>query len=516
MSLKKKIILGFLISSIIVAILIISAYINFIEIRKEIRYLELSDTLRSKSLQLRRHEKNFFLYGDIKEIEDVHTYLKDLKATLKQGKTSYNTEKLLRLENKVGEYEQKFNRIELIAGNFQKEFDRIKPLLSEHSDFFQLIESTFLESPLVNAEIMKKVFSLKTGSPVLRSLQELNVEISALRKDGEKILTISKALDKSAREKVERYISFLQTSALFLFPLFLFVGLGALFAISHSIVKRLKILTGAIENTGKGDFSSLAIPAKQDEVGILIKTFNKMRSDLIAREEELRRKNEELLQSRKLASIGTLASGVAHELNNPLNNIYLAAQVLSRKIGRGNYPKIIGETVGDIFSQTLRVKRIVGDLLEFAREKAPEFTMVDIVDVIGGVLNRMTVSGEMGNVKYNIKALEDIELHADRNLIKQVFINLFSNAVDAMEGNGVLDIAIDRAANAVQIKVSDTGKGILPQDISRIFDPFFTTKEKGTGLGLAIVYSIIDKHNGKIDVKSMSDKGTAFTITLPC
>jgi len=84
-----------------------------------------------------------------------------------------------------------------------------------------------------------------------------------------------------------------------------------------------------------------------------------------------------------------------------------------------------------------------------------------------------------------------------------------------MEGNGVLDIAIDRAENAVQIKVSDTGKGILPQDIPRIFDPFFTTKEKGTGLGLAIVYSIIEKHNGKIDVKSMPDKGTAFTITLP-
>jgi len=515
MSLKKKIILGFLISSAIIAILVIAGYINFIGIKKEIRYLELSDTLRSKSLQLRRHEKNFFLYGDIKEIEAVHSYLKDLKAILRQSRTSYNTEKLLSLASKVEEYEQRFNRVELIAGNFRKEFNRLKPLLSQHSDFFLLTESTFLESPLVNAEILKKVFLLETGNPAIRSLQELNTEISALRKNGEEILTISKALDKSAREKVERYIGFSQTAALFLFPLFLIVGLGASFAISHGIVKRLKILTRAIEKTGKGDFSSLAIPAEQDEVGILIKTFNKMESDLIAREEELKRKNEELLQSRKLAAIGTLASGVAHELNNPLNNIYLAAQILFKKIGQETYPKIIGETVSDIFSQTLRVKRIVSGLLEFAREKPPELTMVNIGNLIRDVLNQMTTSGEMGNVKYNIKALEDIELPADRDLLEQVFVNLFTNAVDAMDGNGVLDVAINRLETAVQIKVSDTGRGILPQDISRVFDPFFTTKEKGTGLGLAIVYSIIEKHKGKTEVESMPDKGTTFTITLP-
>ncbi|MEF9476172.1 MAG: HAMP domain-containing protein, partial [Candidatus Mariimomonas ferrooxydans] len=315
MSLKKKIILAFLISSLIIAILVIFGYINFMEIRKEIRYLELSDTLRSKSLQLRRHEKNFFLYGDIKEIEDVHTYLKDLKVIIKQGKASFKTKKLLGLENKIEEYEQRFNRVELTAGDFQKEFNRLKPLLSQYSDFFQLTESTFLESPLVNAGILKKVFLLKAGNSAVKSLQKLDTEIRVLRKKGEEILTISKALDQSAREKLEGDIVFLQTAALFLFPLFLFVGLGASFAISHSIVKRLKILTRAIEKTGKGDFSSLTVPTKQDEVGVLINTFNKMESDLIAREEELKQKNEELLQSRKLVSIGTLASGVAHFLH---------------------------------------------------------------------------------------------------------------------------------------------------------------------------------------------------------
>lgn len=127
----------------------------------------------------------------------------------------------------------------------------------------------------------------------------------------------------------------------------------------------------------------------------------------------------------------------------------------------------------------------------------------------------MAASGELYNSKYDIDAPEEMEILADRHLMEQVFINLFTNAVDAMDRSGLLHIGINAADTSVQIKVSDTGKGILSKDISRIFDPFFTTKEKGTGLGLAIVYSIIKKHKGKIEADSEPYKGTAFTITLP-
>jgi len=515
MSLKKKIILSFLISSIIIAILAESAYINFIGIRKEIRYLELSDSIRSKTLQLRRHEKNFFLYGDIKEIEAVHAYLKDIRTIISEGKPVYNAEKLPGLENKIGEYAQRFNNIEVLYWDFQKEFNRLKPLYKQYAAFFPLIESTVLERPMVNAELLENVFLLKSGNTAIENLKKLSIEISALRKDGEEILTLSKDLDKSAREKTERAIGLSQTAALVLFPLFLFVGLGTLFIISHNIVKRLKILTNAIEKAGKGDFSSLTIPEEQDEVGVLITAFNKMEQDLITRDIELNKKSEELLHGKKLASIGTLASGVAHELNNPLNNIYLSAQVLSKEIDEETCPAIVKETVKDIFSQTLRVKRIVGDLLEFAREKPPDLKKVNIVSVINDVLKQMAAAGEFYNSKYDINAPEEMEILADRHLMEQVFINLFSNAVDAMDRSGLLHIGINAADTSVQIKVSDTGKGILPKNISRIFDPFFTTKEKGTGLGLAIVYSIIRKHNGKIEADSEPYKGTTFTITLP-
>ena len=178
-------------------------------------------------------------------------------------------------------------------------------------------------------------------------------------------------------------------------------------------------------------------------------------------------------------------------------------------------PPLVKETVGDISSQTLRVKRIVSDLLEFAREKAPELKRINIIEIISGVIEQMKVSGEIDGMKCDLVSEDIIEMSADRHLMEQLFINLFTNARDAMEANGLFKIEVLSQDNDVRIEVSDSGKGIPASDISRIFDPFFTTKDRGTGLGLAIVYSIIKKHNGKIKVKSEDGMGTTFTITLP-
>ncbi|MDA8433497.1 MAG: ATP-binding protein, partial [Nitrospiraceae bacterium] len=516
MSLKKKIILSFLISAVVIAILAISAYVNFVEIRKEIRYLELSDSVRSKSLLIRRHEKNFFLYGDRKESEYVYVYLTDLKTALSQASPAYQTRSLVELRQRIEEYSLRFNRIENLKWDFETEFNRLKPKYGRFGVFFTLIESTFLERPLVSAELLQHLFSLGEDAQVVRDLRHLDKEITSLRKNGEEILTISTALDKSAREKTEEAIRFSQLAVLVLVPIFLAVGLVALFAISQSVVKRLQLLTDAIEKTGKGDFSHLSIPGEEDgedEVSVLIHAYNKMEHDLVARDREIHAKNEELLQSRKLASIGTLASGVAHELNNPLNNIYLAVQILSREIGEETCSPVIRETVSDISSQTLRVKRIVNDLLEFSREKPPDLREVNIVETIRMILGQMKTSGEVAQVSCTIDAPDVVTVRADRHLMEQVFINLFSNAVDAMDGRGALGVSVSDTGRSAVIRISDTGKGIASKEMTRIFDPFFTTKEKGTGLGLAIVYSIIEKHKGKIEVKSEPFKGTAFTIT---
>jgi two-component system NtrC family sensor kinase len=515
MSLKKKIAFGFLISASIIVVLVIFGYASFIEIRKEIRFLELSDTIRSKSLQLRRHEKNFFLYKDTREAETVHGYLSELGEILGRNNLADRLGKLPSLNDMIEEYGRRFKRIEILVQDFQKRFGGLKITHSQYENFFPLIESTVLERPLVNAEILRSAFVLPSDDPIVRILRELDGEINALRKTGEDILVVSKDIDAMARERAERHISSLQTMTFILFPLFFTVGLLAQFAIIQSIVKRLRMLTLAIEKTGKGDFSSLSIPQEQDEIGMLMNSFNKMEHDLMERDKELTRKNEELLRSRKLVSIGILASGVAHELNNPLNNIHISAQIMEKELGE-NCPLPVREIISDIIGQTRRMKQIVGDLLEFSRGRDPKLRRVEMTELVKGAYKLVSAASDTVNIHFIID-LEppDLTVDVDPEQMERVFINLFENAVDAMSGTGDLSVRARKEGDTIRTVISDTGRGMPPDKVEKIFEPFYTTRDRGTGLGLAIIFNIIRKHGGDITVASEVGRGTAFTITLP-
>ena len=515
MSLKKKIALGFFISASIIAVLVVFGYSSFLEIRKEIRSLEFSDTIRSKSLQLRRHEKNFFLYRDDREIETVHSYLRDLSDILRQNNLTDRSGELASFRKMIGEYGRRFERIEVLVRDFQKRFDGIKIAHQQYSTFFPLIESTLLERPLVNAEVLSTASLLHSGDPLVRILRELDGEINALRKTGEDILIVSKDLDATARERAEKHITSLQTMTFILFPLFFMVGLIAQFVIIQSIVRRLRMLALAIEKTGKGDFSSLSVHQEQDEIGMLINAFNRMEYDLTERDRELTKKNEELLSSRKLASIGILASGVAHELNNPLNNIHISAQIMEKELG-DNCPAPVKEITTDIIGQTRRMKQIVGDLLEFARGREPNLREVEIAELIMGAYKLVSTAADTANIHLTIDIEpRDLAIEADPEQMERVFINLFENAVDAMSGTGDLSVRARKEVDMVKTEISDTGRGMLPDKVEKIFEPFYTTRDKGTGLGLAIIFNIVRKHNGEISVKSEVGKGTVFTITMP-
>jgi signal transduction histidine kinase len=240
-----------------------------------------------------------------------------------------------------------------------------------------------------------------------------------------------------------------------------------------------------------------------------------MEDQLEHRETELERKNKELMQTKKLAAIGTLASGVAHELNNPLNNIYLSAQVLAKEAGE-SCPVPIRDAVSDIVGQTARVKRIVGDLLEFARGREPQLREMELHGLITSSYKHLAVSQNVEKVRFSLAPCsEKLFIHADPAQMEQVFVNLFTNAVDAMSGNGDLTVTVTEEESSIRVKVADSGKGIARESLDKVFEPFFTTKDKGTGLGLAIVFNIIKKHNGEIRVESEEGKGTTFTITLP-
>lgn len=510
MTLQKKIISSFLISAFVIAAFVITALLSLFEIRSEIRYLELSDSIRTKSLQLRRHEKNYFLYREQKEIDAVAQYLGEIKGLVAEGKKFDGKEGLLLLTAGIDKYEKHFNSIKNEISMIETQLNSLSR--RESLPYLPLLNASFIEKPLTSADFIS--MHAQELKPIVPRLLMLETEIAELRKIGEEIIGVSRQIDKSARLKVERAITIAEVSALVVLPLFL-VGIYGLFVIGRSVVKRLKILTQAAESTGKGDFSTLKIPFKDDEVGHLISAFNKMEGDLKDRDEEIKKKNEELFQSRKLASIGTLASGVAHELNNPLNNIYLSAQVLLKEVPDGS-PSIVQETIEEIYSETLRVKRIVGDLLEFSRGKQPDKAPVDLAELLREVIHQKEPLCIRQNIRFISELPTEAFIPADRHMMEQVFINLIDNAIDAMkETGGALSVSATETNDSVEVKIADTGKGISPLNLRKIYDPFFTTKAKGTGLGLSIVYGIIEKHGGTIKAESVEGKGTSFNLTLP-
>jgi signal transduction histidine kinase len=521
MSLKKKIALSFFISAFIIAILAVFEYVNFVEIRKEIRYLEITDTVSRKSVQLRRHEKNYFLYGPKEgnpEAGAVYDYLAQLKEILAQNPHIDEADQLS-LRNQITEYEQRFTKINTASKSLTMAFDQFRMSNRKDDEFIALVEDTFLERPAQSAVYLTNVFRLPEQHPLVAGLQALNADITALRKTGEDILVITKDLDKVAREKTETVIRVSQIAILIFFPLFFAVGIVLLFFISTSIVRRLMLLISVVEKTGKGFYPRLTESGSKgnpdDEVGVLIDKFNEMEDQLALRERELERKNAELMQAKKLAAIGTLASGVAHELNNPLNNIYLSAQVLARESGEA-CPLEVKEAVNDIVGQTERVKRIVSDLLEFARGRELRLHEIDLTSLIEDAYRQAGNSRDMVGISFSLTSKPPlIMLSADAGQLEQVFTNLFINAADAMQQQGEIRVSLKQEADNIVIGVSDTGTGIPTESQDKIFEPFFTTKDKGTGLGLAIVYNIVKKHHGDITVTSEKGKGTSFIITLP-
>jgi len=513
MSLQKKIIFSFLVSAFIIALLSAVLYLNFIEIKKETAFLELTDTIRSKSLQLRRHEKNFFLYAPAKSEDEstaIHKYLDEMDKIL-GGVQTNRTEWTISLKNLVMEYRQQFTKIESFVKNISEESGQLKKSSPPYRKVSGLIESNFLDKPLEDVDYLQKNFSLKSDHRLIGWLVALDNEINSLRKTGENILTVSKELDKAARQNVDNFILLSSISIIIFFPLFIIVGFGTILLITGSIVKRLRLLTGVVERTGEGSFLPMPVPTRKwagtDEVETLIQKFNTM-------EEQLAQREKELLQSKKLAAIGTLASGVAHELNNPLNNIYTTAQRLMKKSGEES--EFVRKGLDDIFGQTMRVKSIVGDLLEFARGREPHLMPVELRGMIEGVYKNLSISLDVSRIRFTLKTHpEEIVIYADPEQIERVFLNLFSNAIDAIAEAGELVVNAEEEDYSVKIIVSDTGRGMPKEMTENIFEPFFTTKDKGTGLGLAIVFNIIQKHHGNIKVESEEYKGTTFIITLP-
>jgi two-component system NtrC family sensor kinase len=255
----------------------------------------------------------------------------------------------------------------------------------------------------------------------------------------------------------------------------------------------------------------------RDELGYLCNTFNLMVAAIVERDNKLKEQTQkQIAQSEKLASLGRLASGIAHEINNPLTGVLTYSSVLLEDLRDTEYREDLDVIVGE----TLRCRKIVQEILDFARETRLEKARVNLNRVIHDALSILEKNFNFQNIKIVRKFRDTIpEVWCDVNLFKSVINNLALNAADAMPDGGTLEIATDynEAEDSVVLTFADTGSGISEEDLDKIFDPFFTTKEtgKGTGLGLAVSYGIVQRHKGIIDVKSSPGQGTTFTIMLP-
>jgi two-component system NtrC family sensor kinase len=310
------------------------------------------------------------------------------------------------------------------------------------------------------------------------------------------------------------------------------------------VVRRpVRKLMAGMERVAVGHLDQRLESRSRDELGQLAATFNTMTEELTrARsentawsqtlEEKVRQKTADLekvhrqmVRVEKMASLGNLASSVAHELNNPLEGILTFARLLVRRIRKTALPpeevSAYCEDLKLVGDEAQRCGNIVKNLLLFARQGGASFQSVHLGAVVDRCVLLVNHHAVMNGVKLEAETGPDDAAECDPNQIQQVLIALLVNAIEAIAGAGITDgklrVMLERAGESLVIRVTDNGPGMTDEVKAHVFEPFFTTKSegKGVGLGLAIAYGIIDRHRGTIEVDSASGRGTTFTITLP-
>ena len=276
-------------------------------------------------------------------------------------------------------------------------------------------------------------------------------------------------------------------------------------------------LQDQMERVGEGDLTaSVSFVKRNDEIGDLGRNFNLMVQQLRESREEIERLHRtQMSRAEHFATLGELATGLAHEIRNPLAGIAGVIEIVGRDLPASSPAKAV---VKDVREEIAQINRILTDLLGTARARASEMRPSDLNTTVehAVMLARQQVLSKPIQIEFT-PAADLLEVEHDSDQMHQVLLNLLLNSVQAIEGSGLVRVALfakDGGDDAV-ITVSDTGRGIPPEHLQNIFRPFFTTKGNGTGLGLSLARRIIEEHHGRIEVASSSGKGTTFSVTLP-
>jgi two-component system NtrC family sensor kinase len=468
-SVRSVISLGFALWFVLSLAITIASIVILTKIEEKLYFMESASKYIFEIQQARRFEKNYFLYG---------TNLADSleQVRLAEGILEKNSEKMVAV---VG-----------------------KPAFEGMAHHINLYE-----------ELLTNLQKLAKQRPQ-NSIAQLNPIEDELRKHGAEMVAAAENLLARERQSVNDMI-FLSKRGPMVFLLFL-LGLMIYSAnfIARQMIRPLKVLMEATQRIANGDITTPIMPVRRyrDEFTELSIAMNSMMHQLSQRQEQL-------IKAHKLKAVGTLTAGVAHELNNPINNIMLTASMLQEDYSEIDDIERL-DMINDLVEQAGRSQKIIRNLLEFAREREIDTSLFQLGDILEESLQLVTNQLKLYKVQIERRFASNLEpISGDKQQLIQVFLNLALNAIDAMPDGGTLIIETNTVNEGGYLKVefTDSGMGIPDHVKPHIFDPFFTTKSqgKGTGLGLSVSLGIIRKHGGDIRVESQMNKGSTFIVLLP-
>lgn len=460
MKIENKLIISNSINGAFIILIGLFAFQNMSLLLTKLRFVEIADDLNASFLEMRLSEKNYFLYHDKNAINEIR---EKIVSTMKTIETEKNN---------------------IIAAIGETDFQKLRTHLISYSD---MIEKTRRTGP-----------------------RDAELEV-LIRGSGRNLKEFSDSITQVERRRVNDIIL---NSKRILIGSFWAILVSALLIsrfISQKIVHSLREVEALTKSISEGNFRRITGVHPRDELGAVITAINSM-------SEELGNREEDLIQSKKLASLGILTAGVAHELTNPLNNISMIAQTYAELYGKLSEKDRL-EFMEKVEGEAERIRKIVKNLLDFSKPKDAHPHEAEINTVVQKTLTLVQNMIDISNVETSVHLAEGLpHVFIDEHQIQQVLVNLITNAVQASTAGDRLVISsrLGKKGNTVELGVADTGRGISSEFLPHIFDPFFSTKgEEGTGLGLSVSYGIIKNHHGEIRVASMVGVGTTFTIELP-
>jgi signal transduction histidine kinase len=289
----------------------------------------------------------------------------------------------------------------------------------------------------------------------------------------------------------------------------------SMFVLAYLVQRPMVELQEKMEKVSEGNLDvAVSFSQRNDEIGDLGRNFNHMMQQLRESREEIERLHRtQISRAEHLATLGELATGLAHEIRNPLAGIAGVIEIVGRDLPSTSPARAV---VKDVRLEITRISRTLTDLLETARPRRPEVRRSNLNTTVehAVMLARQQVLSRP--IKIELQKAPDLpEVEHDSDQVHQVLLNLLLNAVQAMEGAGAVRVEIGAREGYASVVVSDTGRGISPQNLPNIFRPFYTTKGNGTGLGLSLAHRIVEDHHGRIEVSSVVGSGSKFTVLLP-